>query len=193
MVTFLLERDANIHAVNIYGQTALHVASYEGHLEVARLLLDRGANINAQNADDEIPFAKIFTPFNTDDFKLKMIKLFIEHSTTDLNSDGALGFMRQVLSGNKFQDVSKQAQASSLLFSSSIIKLEHPNLLSMQMSEFSTFLAIEGYENQKVIAGVNLYNTITAIRNEQNQNLFPEADLVNLQNQTLERIELITP
>ena len=29
--------------------TALHNAAYEGHLEVVRLLLDRGADIEAKN------------------------------------------------------------------------------------------------------------------------------------------------
>jgi ankyrin repeat protein len=34
---------------NIHGQTALHLAALQNHVEVAKVLLDHGADINAKD------------------------------------------------------------------------------------------------------------------------------------------------
>jgi len=43
----LLDRGANINAVDTANWTPLHLASINGHHQCVELLLDRGANINA--------------------------------------------------------------------------------------------------------------------------------------------------
>jgi hypothetical protein len=45
----LLDKGADVNAANSYGGTALAFACDRGHLEVIRLLLDRGANPNTQD------------------------------------------------------------------------------------------------------------------------------------------------
>jgi ankyrin repeat protein len=48
-VTILLEAGANIHAVNEADFTALHGAAFRGLNEVIKILVDRGADINARD------------------------------------------------------------------------------------------------------------------------------------------------
>lgn len=43
----LLARGANIHAINSLGINALHLAAGQGHNDTCRLLLERGADVNA--------------------------------------------------------------------------------------------------------------------------------------------------
>lgn len=49
MARFLLERGANINAVNSYGTTALILAAAEGHSEMVKFLVQKGADINKKN------------------------------------------------------------------------------------------------------------------------------------------------
>ena len=51
----LLDRHANINAVNTGKFTPLHWASRNGHHQCIELLLDRGANINAVNKYNDTP------------------------------------------------------------------------------------------------------------------------------------------
>jgi ankyrin repeat protein len=51
-------RDVELDDTSVYEQvTALHVACDSGHLKVVRLLLDRGADVNAKCARSFTPFA----------------------------------------------------------------------------------------------------------------------------------------
>ena len=56
MARFLLERGADLAATDEkYGSTALHTASFNGHLEVATTLLDWGAHVDARNNNSLTP------------------------------------------------------------------------------------------------------------------------------------------
>lgn len=46
---FLLENGSNVMAVDIYDQTALHMASSYGHVDIVRLLLEHGCPMDAVN------------------------------------------------------------------------------------------------------------------------------------------------
>ena len=58
MVQYLLSKKANIHQKDKDGWTALHNACSRGFLPVARLLLERGAHVNAQNKMGHTPLSK---------------------------------------------------------------------------------------------------------------------------------------
>ncbi len=49
MTKLLLEKGANVNARDDDGLTALHLASGDGCLRIARLLLEKGANANARD------------------------------------------------------------------------------------------------------------------------------------------------
>ncbi|XP_026215879.1 protein phosphatase 1 regulatory subunit 12C isoform X2 [Anabas testudineus] len=55
MVTFLLERGANVNQVDNEGWTPLHVAASCGHADIADFLLQRGASLSAVNCDGDVP------------------------------------------------------------------------------------------------------------------------------------------
>ena len=55
IMCFLLDHGANGDARDKHGNTALHFAASEGHLETSRLLLERGADINSQNDEGLTP------------------------------------------------------------------------------------------------------------------------------------------
>lgn len=46
---YLLEKGANIHAMKGDGNTCLHIAAREGHLETVQLLLEHGASVVCRN------------------------------------------------------------------------------------------------------------------------------------------------
>jgi ankyrin repeat protein len=54
--TLLVQLGADVNVVNEAGQTALHGAAYMGANSVARFLVDRGAKLDAQDAQGQTPF-----------------------------------------------------------------------------------------------------------------------------------------
>lgn len=55
MVSFLLERSANVNQVDSEGWTPLHVAASCGYPDIADFLLQRGASLSAVNCDGDVP------------------------------------------------------------------------------------------------------------------------------------------
>ena len=55
MVDFLLERQADVRAVDENGNTALHLAALRDHFDLIDVLLDYGAIIDAPNINGETP------------------------------------------------------------------------------------------------------------------------------------------
>ncbi|KAG8015038.1 Protein phosphatase 1 regulatory subunit 12C [Nibea albiflora] len=55
MVTFLLERNANVNQVDSEGWTPLHVAASCGYPDIADFLLQQGASLSAVNCDGDVP------------------------------------------------------------------------------------------------------------------------------------------
>ena len=62
-ITLLLDRGANLHAVDSEGNTPLHKAAYFGHAATVRLLLDRGADPLARNKSGQTAIASSLCPF----------------------------------------------------------------------------------------------------------------------------------
>jgi ankyrin repeat protein len=54
-VEILVERNANVNAVDQFGETPLHRAAHHGHLDTAQALLRRNANVNAVDQFGETP------------------------------------------------------------------------------------------------------------------------------------------
>lgn len=55
-VKLLIDRGADVKAVNAQGDTALHGAAFLGYGTVARYLLERGAALNARNKSGQTPY-----------------------------------------------------------------------------------------------------------------------------------------
>jgi len=93
-VELLLSRGANAKATNQFGATALMAAAAGGDQKSARLLVQHGANVNAQPAPDEMGFvlgggrsALMWASFRGD---VAMMKFLIE-AGANVNEVGGLG------------------------------------------------------------------------------------------------------
>lgn len=51
----LIEKGANVNAMDKDGYTPLHLASINGHTEVVKYLFENGANVNAKNSNGNTP------------------------------------------------------------------------------------------------------------------------------------------
>jgi ankyrin repeat protein len=54
-VQMLLDRHADLHAINKEGQTALHLAAATGQPKLTKFLIDRGANVHQADFDGQLP------------------------------------------------------------------------------------------------------------------------------------------
>lgn len=66
LVALLLEKGANIEALDKAGDTPLHVAGYNGATESATLLLDKGADVDARGKQQRTPLFKAIEHEHTD-------------------------------------------------------------------------------------------------------------------------------
>ena len=55
IVNLLLDKGANVDAVNKYGRTPLHFAALNGRIDVVNLLIDRGAKVNPADNNSLTP------------------------------------------------------------------------------------------------------------------------------------------
>jgi ankyrin repeat protein len=55
-VELVLKKGAEINGTNSIGRTALHIAAKQNHLEMAKFLLSRGADITARDRSGKIPY-----------------------------------------------------------------------------------------------------------------------------------------
>jgi ankyrin repeat protein len=75
LIKYLIQNDADVNANNEDGETALHRASINGHLEVVKLLIENNADVNAINEQEET--ALHIASFNE---HLEVVKLLIENN-----------------------------------------------------------------------------------------------------------------
>ncbi len=75
--------DANTNS-SIYGRTPLHEAAYTGNIEMAKLLIEHGAEINIADKDGKTPLHEA-----AGRGKLEVAKLLIEHGA-DVNATDRL-------------------------------------------------------------------------------------------------------
>ncbi|XP_059404272.1 histone-lysine N-methyltransferase EHMT1-like isoform X1 [Carassius carassius] len=67
----LLDKRSDLHAVNIHGDSPLHIAVRQNQLDCVMLFLSRGADVNLKNKDGETPLdccsinSKVWTILNT--------------------------------------------------------------------------------------------------------------------------------
>ncbi|KAG0412004.1 hypothetical protein HPB47_010864 [Ixodes persulcatus] len=88
IVSSLLERGAQVNAVNQTGHTSLHYAASKGHLEVARLLLEQHADVNARDHMGSTPLHRAASLGHD-----HVVRLFLEgyRNKLDLDARDAVG------------------------------------------------------------------------------------------------------
>lgn len=54
-VAMMIDKGADVHAIDVNGWTPLHAAAYHGQDEIAKILVLSGADVNARNKLQETP------------------------------------------------------------------------------------------------------------------------------------------
>jgi len=79
----LLEHGASVHVRNKNSQTALHLASHHGHCGGVALLLEFGADVDAQDNDAMTPLLSVLQFRGGDDSKItKTARVLLEHGAS---------------------------------------------------------------------------------------------------------------
>ena len=55
VVNFLIEMNANIHAANKNGETAIHISASRGYVQLTNILLEKGADVDVQDGEGRTP------------------------------------------------------------------------------------------------------------------------------------------
>lgn len=93
----LIEKGANIHAVNAYGQSPLYAAAKNGNEEMCKFLLEKGANPNLPGSSGETPLMVAASGNHT-----KLINLFIKNgvNVNEIDSEGFSALKIAAIKGN---------------------------------------------------------------------------------------------
>ena len=76
-IRILLDAGANPNILDIYGSTALMIASLRGHIEIVRLLLERGAQTDWKDNNDGYTALMIASIYSN----TEMVRLLLKHGT----------------------------------------------------------------------------------------------------------------
>ena len=104
-VVELLRRDASlVGAYSHDGWTALHLAAFFGHRDLAALLIERGADINARSKSET--FARVNTPLHAAaaNRQVEVARLLVERGA-DVNARDGSGFTPLALAANSRSDL----------------------------------------------------------------------------------------
>jgi ankyrin repeat protein len=86
LLTFFSERDVDVNAQRQDRQTPLHLACCHGTLEIAQLLLDRGANANAEDSSLSTPLHHVAGGrYPSQEDGIRVAQLLLEHGA-DINA-----------------------------------------------------------------------------------------------------------
>ena len=91
----LLERGAGVGDRNRDGGTALHAAAFMGNADVAELLLQRGADVQAASRSGELPMQSAQQPYGTVEYIAGLLSIPVERPRVEEGRKRVMGLLRE--------------------------------------------------------------------------------------------------
>jgi hypothetical protein len=91
LIELLTNHKIDLNQTNEIGDTLLHIAAKVSHLELTKLLVEKGASTNIRNKNDDTPLVGCIQKHRMNPIEnTRVIRLLLQHSSKDIKGSGSV-------------------------------------------------------------------------------------------------------